>query len=63
MRTAIYYNDPITNCTSLFVLATNADGTVDLGTDKKTLVVGKCKVSDTPVPGQCVLDVVAAPAA
>lgn len=56
MRTATYYNDPITNATPLYVLATNDDGTVDLGTAKKVLVVGRCPVAKTPTPGSCVLD-------
>ncbi len=36
------------------ILAHNKDGTVDLGLDGN-LVIGHCKVSDTPAPGTCTL--------
>lgn len=34
-----------------FILNANADGTIDLGDEEGNLVIGKCKVSDTPQPG------------
>lgn len=58
--TAIYYNPEGQPPVQLSVLRTNGDGTVDLGrvVDKKPVVViGRCRVSETPQAGQCVLDV------
>lgn len=40
----------------LFVLAENADGTLELGTDEKTLKVGKCMVTLDGAIGTCTCD-------
>lgn len=39
----------------LFVLSKNADGTLELGTEDKTLIVGKCPVAEVATLGHCTL--------
>jgi hypothetical protein len=56
MKTATYHNPDNLPAKQLRVLATNDDGTVNLGTDEKTVLVTKCRVADKPTVGQCTLD-------
>lgn len=60
MKSATYYNPSGQPAVQLDVLATNEDGTVDLGrvvAKKPVVVIGKCRVSKEPAEGQCVLEV------
>lgn len=56
MTPAVYY----TNCgderaQNLFVKETNPDGTVELVNEKGELVIGKCRVTESPTVGSCVI--------
>jgi hypothetical protein len=56
MKKATYYIDGGETNRQFFVINENEDGTVDLGTDEKTVVVSKCPVSESPKLGHCVVE-------
>jgi hypothetical protein len=56
VKTATYQNPDNLPAKKLRVIATHADGTVDLGSDEKTVVIAKCRVATTPTVGQCTID-------
>ena len=52
--TVLYYQDgaaPIT----LYIIADRGNGTVDLGREDGSLVVGGCRLAEEPSPGACVM--------
>jgi hypothetical protein len=46
-----FYHAPHAKPSALTILKENEDGTVDIGTPKGVLVVGKCPIADSPKPG------------
>jgi hypothetical protein len=53
MKKAIYHNEDGRERNDLLVLKENSNGTVDIGTDDGTLIIGQCPIGTKS--GQCTI--------